>query len=95
MVILLIHFGFGGNFKDIKLGILNEEVPKYNNCLNESFVTISLHDFKCNLNKISCKFISSINSSSITKVILPYFYVKFILTLVSRYFMTPMTKRTR
>lgn len=54
------YLAIGDNPKNLKIGIVNDEVDSYEDCLNTSLVTTYVHDYECDLNKVSCRYLSKI-----------------------------------
>lgn len=51
----------GGNPKGLKIGIINDEMANINDCSNRSLITHFVHDYSCDLQLTSCRFINEIN----------------------------------
>lgn len=62
----------GDNPKSLKLGIVNEEVANWQDCYNTSLVTAHLHDYECNLTKISCRYLKEIPPEYAIQVLYPH-----------------------
>lgn len=57
------YLAIGDNPKDLMLGIVNDEVPNWNECFNDSLVTTRIRDeFECDLMKTSCRYLRGIPS---------------------------------
>ncbi|XP_055325391.1 ABC transporter G family member 23 [Sitodiplosis mosellana] len=54
------YLAIGDNPKSLKLGIVNEEVPNWQDCYNNSLVTAQVYDYECNLTKVSCRYLRDI-----------------------------------
>lgn len=54
------YLAIGDNPKNLQLGIVNGEVSNWRECFNESLVTAHVHDYECNLTKISCRYLKEI-----------------------------------
>lgn len=62
------YLAIGDNPKNLKLGVVNEEVPNWQDCYNSSLITAQVHDFECNLTKISCRYLKDIPPETATQV---------------------------
>ncbi|KAG4079241.1 hypothetical protein HA402_006964 [Bradysia odoriphaga] len=54
------YLAIGDNPKNLKIGIVNDEVERYEDCFNTSLITTYVHDDTCDLNKVSCRYLSRI-----------------------------------
>lgn len=54
------YLAIGDNPKNLKLGIVNDEMDDYRQCYNQSLITTYAHDYTCDLNKLSCRYLSKI-----------------------------------
>lgn len=54
------YLAIGDNPKSLKLGIVNDEVPNWQDCYNDSLVTAQVYDYDCNLTKVSCRYLRDI-----------------------------------
>lgn len=61
---LNLHFGIGGEIKDLTLGVISHEVKSINECFNQSLKTYELVESECVLQKTSCRFIKELNDGS-------------------------------
>ena len=66
--LFLFYHSIGGNPKGLKIGIVDEEITSYNECLNTSLITTFVHDSACDLHKISCRVLNEITDDIATKV---------------------------
>lgn len=66
---ITLYYGVGGPLKGLRLGVVNQEITDYNYCLQESLNDTYYHDYECDLNKISCRLLNSINETVAEKVI--------------------------
>uniref|UniRef100_A0A182U3I1 Uncharacterized protein n=1 Tax=Anopheles melas TaxID=34690 RepID=A0A182U3I1_9DIPT len=58
------YVAVGGNPKDLRLGIVNEELSNIRQCFNESLITTYYReDYDCDLYKVSCRFLEKLNRS--------------------------------
>ncbi|XP_049284183.1 ABC transporter G family member 20 isoform X1 [Anopheles funestus] len=58
------YIAVGGNPKDLRLGIVNEELTNIRQCFNESLITTYYReDYDCDLYKVSCRFLEKLNRS--------------------------------
>ncbi|XP_041760997.1 ABC transporter G family member 20 [Anopheles merus] len=58
------YVAVGGNPKDLRLGIVNEELTNIRQCFNESLITTYYReDYDCDLYKVSCRFLEKLNRS--------------------------------
>lgn len=54
------YLAIGDNPQNLKLGVVNDEVQDYRDCLNTSLVTTYAHDYTCDLTKVSCRYLNII-----------------------------------
>lgn len=55
------YLAIGDNPKNLKIGIVNDEVDDYRQvCFNKSLVTTNVHDYTCDLTKVSCRYLNKI-----------------------------------
>lgn len=54
-----LNYGVGGKLSELKIGVVNEEVPMFNECFNSSLETFKIQRYDCILQKTSCRFISN------------------------------------
>lgn len=54
------YLAIGDNPKNLKLGIVNEEVSNWQECYNNSLITAAVHDDDCKLTKVSCRYLKDI-----------------------------------
>jgi hypothetical protein len=66
--ILCIYGALGGDPKGLKIGIVNDELSNYKDCINQSYVTAFPQNAECHMNKISCRFLHHLNDSVAIKV---------------------------
>lgn len=64
------YLAIGDNPKNLKIGIVNDEVDSYEDCFNTSLITTYVHDYECDLNKVSCRYLSRIPPDLAKQVIL-------------------------
>lgn len=64
------YFSIGGDLNGCKLGVVNEEVPNHQDCLDASLETVANINKSCSFNRISCRFVKEINESNIELVII-------------------------
>ncbi|XP_053661277.1 ABC transporter G family member 20 [Anopheles marshallii] len=58
------YIAVGGNPKDLRLGIVNDELANIRQCFNESLITTYYReDYDCDLYKVSCRFLEKLNRS--------------------------------
>ncbi|EAT33290.1 AAEL014428-PA [Aedes aegypti] len=58
------YIAIGGDPKDLRLGVVNDEVNNIQECFNRSLITTYYHDeYDCDLYKISCRFLDQLNRS--------------------------------
>lgn len=50
----------GGNPIGLKIGIVNDEIVNFQDCSNTSLITTFVHDYTCDMNLISCRFLDEI-----------------------------------
>ncbi len=70
MQLFCFYFAIGANPKGLRIGIVSKELVDFNDCHNSSLITTFQHDYTCDLAKVSCRFISSLNDSVAIKVCL-------------------------
>lgn len=58
----------GGNPIGLKIGIVDGEIMSYEDCTNSSLITTFVHDFECDLHKVSCRFLNDLTDDVATKV---------------------------
>lgn len=71
--LVCFYVAVGGNPIGLKIAIVNDEVPNYQDCSNSSLITTFVHDSTCDLHKLSCRFLNHINDS----VAIKHFYNSF------------------
>uniref|UniRef100_A0A0K8TRC9 Putative abc transporter g family member 20-like isoform x2 n=1 Tax=Tabanus bromius TaxID=304241 RepID=A0A0K8TRC9_TABBR len=54
------YLAIGNNPMDLKIGIVNAEVPDSSTCFNDSLTTTILYSDRCHLNNISCRYIQEL-----------------------------------
>lgn len=54
------YLAIGDNPKNLKLGIVNDEIDDYRQCYNQSLTTTYVHDYDCDLTKVSCRYLNKI-----------------------------------
>lgn len=79
---VLSYLAIGEDFNGLPFGIFNEEVLDSNNCFNASGIAFP-RDYECNLDVVSCRFISNINDTTFEKVRESCIYVLTIFLVVS------------
>ena len=67
--LVCFYVAVGGNPIGLKLAVVNDEIVNYKDCMNSSLITTNVHDYTCDLNKVSCRFINQLNDSVAIKVI--------------------------
>lgn len=65
---ITLHYGVGGQIKDMSLGFVNNEIESFDECFNRSLVTSEIQGFDCRLNKVSCIFMDEFSDEIATKV---------------------------
>lgn len=68
MTVIAMYFGVGGEFKGLTMGVVDNEIFNYDQCLNESLITTKLQGFDCTFNMISCRFLNEIDDKIYKKV---------------------------
>ena len=63
------YLAIGNNPRNLRIGVVNEELSSYEDCFNKSLKTTYLHDDVCELNKVSCRYLSKIPSDLAEQVI--------------------------
>lgn len=71
--LVCFYVAIGGNPIGLKLGIVDDELGSFSECWNNSLITTHPYNDTCDLNKISCRFISHINDS----VAIKHYYSSF------------------
>lgn len=71
--LVCFYVAVGGNPIGLKIAIVDDEVNSYKDCTNTSLITTYVHDYTCDLHKVSCRFINQINDS----VAIKHFYSSF------------------
>lgn len=66
--IIGLHYSIGGDPKGLTLGIVDEEIRSYKDCMNISLQTFVKDNHDCHLHKISCRFIKEIDDDVAVKV---------------------------
>jgi hypothetical protein len=59
-----LHFAIGDNIHGLTLGVVNHEVDSISECFNPSLTTAVLDEFDCQIEKVSCRFIKSIDDET-------------------------------
>ena len=55
---------------NMRIGIVNSEITKWDTCFDPNLITVSVFNETCNFNRISCRFVTSLEDSDhIKKVI--------------------------
>lgn len=68
--IFFFYMAIGGNPIGLKIGIVDDEIVDYSDCKNSSLITTFVHDYTCDMNMISCRFLEKITENVGEK----YFY---------------------
>lgn len=71
--LVCFYVAIGGNPIGLKLAIVDDEINSFKDCDNSSLITSYVHDYTCDLHKVSCRFINQINDS----VAIKQFYKSF------------------
>jgi ABC-2 family transporter protein len=66
--IVFFYWAIGENPTGLKLGIVSDEIRGFGDCKNKSLITAFAHDFTCDFNKISCRFIDEISDEYADKI---------------------------
>jgi hypothetical protein len=67
--IICFYVAIGENPKDLKLGIVSDELSSSSVCYNSSLVTVMPQEnYDCDLYKISCRFLQQLNGTIAEKV---------------------------
>jgi len=61
--LVCFYVAIGGDPKLLKLGIVSDELPDLSICKNSSLVTAYAHDYECDWNALSCRFLGHLNDS--------------------------------
>lgn len=54
------YLAIGDNPRNLRLGVVNEEVADWRDCFNDSLQTANVHDYTCDLNLVSCRYLRGI-----------------------------------
>lgn len=68
LICLCLHYGVGGKFSGLKIGIFNENTKFYDECVNETFNSASHEPTECLLEKVSCRLLDEVINSDLEKV---------------------------
>lgn len=68
LICIACYYGIGGRIKGLKLGIVNEEVKSPSECLSQKLPVMNLSTNDCDLQKLSCTFLSGFDDSDFIKV---------------------------
>lgn len=73
VIVTVLNIGFfywavGANPTGLRIGIVNDEIFNHQECKNSSLLTAYAHDYTCDLNKISCRFIDEISDEYSDKI---------------------------
>lgn len=71
--LVCFYVAVGGNPIGLKLAIVDDEISSFKDCANSSLITTYVHDYTCDLHKVSCRFINQINDS----VAIKHYYKNF------------------
>lgn len=71
--LVCFYVAVGGNPIGLNIAIVDDELHSYKDCTNTSLITTYVHDYTCDLHKVSCRFINQINDS----VAIKHFYRTF------------------
>jgi hypothetical protein len=71
--LVCFYVAVGGNPIGLNIAIVDDELSSYKDCTNSSLITTYVHDYTCDLHKVSCRFINQINDS----VAIKHFYSTF------------------
>ncbi|XP_077286475.1 ABC transporter G family member 20 [Arctopsyche grandis] len=74
-IIQLLSFfiAVGHEPREIRIGIVNDEVPNWNDCLNNTYTSVfyNASEYTCQYDKLSCKYIQAFDESVIIKKFYP------------------------
>lgn len=48
---------------NMRIGIVNSEITKWDTCFDPNLITVSVYNETCNFNRISCRFVTSLEDS--------------------------------
>lgn len=68
MQIVFFYWAIGGNPIGLKIGIVDNEITSYDDCLNPSLITTFVHDDTCDLHQVSCRFLTQLTDDIAIKV---------------------------
>lgn len=66
--LLFFYWAVGGNPIGLKIGIVNEEIKSYDDCLDKSLITAATADYRCRLYKVSCQFLIELHDDVAIKI---------------------------
>lgn len=61
LTILSFYMAVGGDPQGLKIGIVNDEMRHIDDCYNLSLITHRVHDYSCDLQLTSCRFVNEIS----------------------------------
>uniref|UniRef100_A0A336MEP9 CSON012244 protein n=1 Tax=Culicoides sonorensis TaxID=179676 RepID=A0A336MEP9_CULSO len=61
--LVCFYSAIGGDPKNLRIGVVNEEIANIGDCHNESLITVFKHDYDCDWHKISCRYLNALNAS--------------------------------
>ena len=65
---IIFHNSVRDTFVGLKLGVVSDELADFEDCFNNSLKTAVFTNESCELTKISCRYISLLETSLATKV---------------------------
>jgi hypothetical protein len=71
--LVCFYVAVGGNPIGLKVAIVDDEVNSFKDCSNSSLITTYVHDYTCDLHKVSCRFINQISDETANKIFYPTF----------------------
>jgi hypothetical protein len=63
-----LNYGLGGKITNLRLGVINEEIQSYSECLNETLLAVDREGYDCKFERASCRFLNEIDDADIMKV---------------------------
>lgn len=61
------YMAIGKTPTNMRIGVVSSEISKWDTCFDPSLITVSVHNDSCNFNRISCRFVTSLEDSDYIK----------------------------
>lgn len=65
--IVVFYYAIGNDPTGLNIAIVNNEMPNHSDCSNSSLITTFSHNYTCDLQKISCRFVDSLSDEYYNK----------------------------